>query len=157
MTSLPDLVGRWCKRPARLGIALVAAIVVAVAFWAPAVRLELRRSFTRLPTQYAELYFVGAPVIRPYGARSAADVSVTLVDHGATGRDYELRFTLTNPAGAVVSTTAAALPARPEVPATVRQWLKIPDRDPTGPYLVQVALTGQPQTLHYRIDHKGGS
>jgi hypothetical protein len=159
MTRLPDLVGRWVQRrvPVRAIVALAAVIVVAVASWTPAVRLELRRSFTRLPTEYAELYFTGAPAIRPYGARSAAVVSVTLLDHGAADRDYEVRFTLTDPGGAVLSTSVAALRTRPDVPAATVQRLRISARKPAGPYLVAVALTGRPQTLHYRIDSKGNS
>jgi hypothetical protein len=159
MTRRPDPVGRWFQRrsPARLVIALVAVIVVAVVSWTPAVRLELRRSFTRLPTEYAELYFTDAPTVRPYGARSAAVVSVTLVDHGIAARDYQVRFTLIDVSGAVLSTSDATLRTRPEVPAVTEQTLKIAERRPRGPYVVRVALSGHPHTLHYRIDSKGSS
>jgi hypothetical protein len=157
MTRLPDLVGRWFQRRlrARLVITAVSVLVVAAASWTPAVRMELRRSFTRLPTEYAELYFTRTPEIVPYGARSAAVVPVTLVDHGATARDYEVRFTLTDARGAVVSTSTATLHARPEVPAGTLRRMRIAERGRLGPYLVRVTLTGRPQTLHYRIDSKG--
>jgi hypothetical protein len=163
MTRLPDLVGsalisRVRRAPVRLIAAATVLIAVAVAAaWTPAVRLELRRSFTRLPAEYAELWFTGAPAIRPYGARSAAFVAVTLLDHGATARDHEIRFTLTGSGGAVLSSFTAELHTRPEVPAAVTQPLRIGDRRATGPYLVEVALTGRAQTLHYRIDSKGNS
>jgi hypothetical protein len=138
----------------RLLVLSAVIAVVVLAAWVPAVRLELRRSFTRLPTEYTELYFSGVPAIRPYGVRSAAVVAVTLVDHGAAERDFEVRFTLSGPGGAVVSTSTATLRARPNQPAPVLRRLKIPQRTPIGPYLVQVTLTGRPQTLHYRIDTK---
>ena len=159
MTRLPDLVGRWFQRRfrARLVIIAVSVIVVAVASWAPAARMELRQSFTRLPAEYAELYFTRAPAIRPYGARPAAVVPVTLVDHGAAARDYEVRFTLTDARGTVLGTSTATLRTRPEVPATALGRIRITAPGPRGQYLVGVALTGRPQTLHYRIDSKGTS
>ncbi|GAA0540319.1 hypothetical protein GCM10010172_21970 [Paractinoplanes ferrugineus] len=125
-----------------------------VAAWTPAGRLELRRSFTRLPAEYAELYFTGVPAIRPDGAGSAVVVAVTLLEHGAADRDRQVRFTLAGPSGAVLNTSTAALRVRPEVPAAVTQRLPIPGSAPNGSYLVRVALIGQPQTLHYRIDRK---
>ena len=130
---------------------VIAAVVVAST---PAGRAELRRSFTRIPTEYAELYFTGVPAVGPNGIGSAAVVAVTLLDHGAAEREFQVRFTLTRPSGAVVSTSTAALRARPEVPAAVTQRLPVPHRRRTDPYLVQVALIGQPQTLHYLIDSK---
>ena len=159
MTRLPGLVGRWFQRRfrARLAITLVAVIVTAVASWTPAVRMELRRSFTRLPTEYAELYFTRAPAIRPSGARSAAVVPVTLVVHGDGVRDYQIRFTLTDGRGTVLGSSAATLRTRPNVPATAVGRIRITTRGPLGAYLVGVALTGRPQTLHYRIDSKGTS
>ncbi|MEU4238181.1 hypothetical protein [Actinoplanes sp. NPDC026619] len=135
-------------------LALPVLIAAVVAAWTPAGRLELRRSFTRMPSEYAELYFTGVPVIQPSGTTSAAVVSVTLLDHGAAERDFQVRFTLTGPSGAVVSSATAPLRARPEVPADVLRRLTIPGRARTGRYLVHVSLIGQPQTLHYRIDSK---
>jgi hypothetical protein len=141
--------------PARFAVPLAVLLVAVVAAaWTPAVRLELRRSFTRMPAEYAELYFTGAPAIRPYGTRSAAVVAVTLLDHGAAGRDFEVRFTLTRPTGAVVRTATATVHAQPEVPTAVQRRLTLPGRASTGSYLVQVDLPGHPQTLHYRIDPK---
>jgi len=145
--------GRAGRMPARL-LVLAAVIAVAVAALTPAVRLELRRSFTRLPSEYVELYFTAVPALRPYGKGSVAVVAVSLLDHGAAERDYQVRFTLTRTSGAAVSTSTAPLHTRPEQPAAVLVRLKIPDRTATGPYLVQVALIGRPQTLHYRIDSK---
>ncbi len=145
----------WLKSvPGRFLVPLLVIVVAAVAAWTPAGRLELRRSFTRMPTGYAELYFTGVPVIRPYGTGSAAVVAVDLLDHGAAARDFEIRFTLTPQSGAVVRTSTAVLHARPERPVAVLRRLTIPDLTATGPYLVQVVLTGHPQTLHYRIDSK---
>ena len=149
----PSAAGRSGWRFARFLI-LPAVIVVVAAALTPLGRTELRRSFTRMPTEYAELYFTGVPVVRPYGRRSAAVVAVTLLDHGAAGRDFQVRFTLAGPSGAMVSTSTAAFHARPEVPVAVLRRLRIPHRTSSGPYLVQVALIGQPQTLHYRIDSK---
>jgi hypothetical protein len=141
--------------PVRFLVALaLAATALVVAAATPAVRVELRRSFTRMPAEYAELSFTGVPAIRPYGTRSAAVVAVTLLDHGAADRDFAVRFTLARPGGAVLRTATAAIRARPEEPAGVVRRLTVPGRSPTGPYLVAVALIGHPQTLHYRIENK---
>jgi hypothetical protein len=154
------------RRRSPLGVrsvaaALVAAVVVTIAWVTPAVRLELRRSFTRLPTQYTELYFTQEPTLERSSAGYVAIVPVSVVSHGFGVRAYAIDVSLTADGGQVLDASTVRIEARSDVPtgtiAHLRPQANIGIPAPSGTparspsYVVRVALVGQPQSLHYRL------
>jgi len=136
----------------RVIAALVITAIVAVAvpaLWAlPAVRLVLRQSFTRLLTPYTELYFTTDPA----ADGTTAVVPLTVVEHGPDAATLRLRVWLATPAdpngtGTGAGTTVT-LRSAPGHPAETVVRLPLPS---SGGAVVEVALLGTSQGLHYRL------
>ncbi|MHB9861080.1 hypothetical protein [Streptomyces sp. YIM S03343] len=136
------------RRPAvavrTLVVVLLALVVGAVSVsLIPAVRHELRSSFTRLPSSYTELYFTSAPAV----GNSQVSVPVSVVGHGAGARTYQLRVWLESPIGRTAASTTATLTGRPG--ARTSTVAHLPLR--RGPAVVHVALRGHPESLQFRL------
>lgn len=128
----------------RWAAAVLTVVVVAVAAWStPAVRRELRASYTRLPSPSTEMYFTRAPAVE----HATAVVPVSLIDHGASTATYRLRVWLESSNGRVMASATTMLAPRPDVltPTVVRLPLR------KGSVVVHVALLGHVQTLHFRL------
>ncbi|MFF4693521.1 hypothetical protein [Streptomyces sp. NPDC001307] len=139
-------------RGPRAAAAIAALLVlVTVACTVPWVRHELRASFTRLPSTYTELYFDGTPHV----VHGTAVVPVTVVAHGAAPRTYQLRVWLATASGRTELSRTVGLAPRAEVPLRTTVRLPYPRAGHGGAarLVVHVALLGQPQTLHYTLDH----
>ncbi|GAA2638021.1 hypothetical protein [Paractinoplanes durhamensis] len=120
--------------------------VMAVLALLPGVRLELRRSFTRLPTEYTELYFPRSPTV----TNAVIQVPVSLVHHGAAPYTYAVKIAVAAVPGTAEPVTAStAVRARPdEVAGTTFEFA--PPAAATG-LLITVTLADHPQSLHYRL------
>jgi len=129
------------------------AVLVTIALAVPRVRLELRRSYTRLPAEYTELYFGKDPSLERTPSGYLAIVPVSVVRHGTGATRYALDLSLSTGDGQVVDSSTVTVDAEPEVPvATVVRLGPVPSRFASGATVVQVSLAGHPQTLHYRLD-----
>jgi len=127
-------------------LVITAAVAVAVpALWAlPAVRLVLRQSFTRLPTPYTELYFTANPA----ADGTTAVVPLTVVEHGPDAATLRLRVWLATSADPNGAGTTVTLRSAPGHPAETVVRLPLPS---SGGAVVEVALLGTSQGLHYRL------
>lgn len=139
---------RTRRRPKAFAVVVLLVLAVAVALAFPAVRQELRQSFTALPASYTELYFTEAPAVEG----GTAVVPVSLVPHGTDGRDYDVRVWLRAPDGRVTADTTTTVAAEPGEPARTVARLPLPDGATGDGTVVHVALTGLEQTLHFRLD-----
>ncbi|WP_059010405.1 hypothetical protein [Streptomyces specialis] len=129
-------------------VALVAAVVgVAAALAVPAVRDELRNSFTRLPSEYAELYFTALPTVEG----TTAVVPVTLADHHTGTGSYRLRVWLESADGEITASDTITVVPEGDTPAP--SVIRLPMRG--DPVAVGVELLGHDQTLHYRFETGG--
>ena len=140
-----------------LSIAAILGLGVAVAV-SPGVRLELRRSFTRLPSQYTELYLAQKPTVSHAARHDVVKVTVALVHHGTAPEAYAVQVagkytgsartwqkaSKTVPAAPdqVITTTFRLTPPRAKAPAATK-------KRPT--YRVTVTLAGHPQSLHFLL------
>ncbi|MEU6950194.1 hypothetical protein ABZ957_33990 [Streptomyces sp. NPDC046316] len=122
-------------------LAVVVAAVVAVA--TPAVRKELKQSFSPVPTRYTELYFASAPVV----AGDSVIVPVTVDDRGPGERTHQLRISVEASDGSTTATTTTALDPSPDAPATAVSRLPLS----AGSVIVRVALLDGSQSLHFRL------
>ncbi|MCH5673550.1 hypothetical protein [Streptomyces gilvus] len=131
--------------PRRIVAAVAVALALAVAAWAtPPVRKELAASFTRLPSEYTELYFTRAPV----AARGTVVVPLSVVEHGPHPSPYRLRVQLVTAAGRTTATTTLTLtPRHTDVPQNTTVRLPYVRRAA----VVRVALLDRGQTLHYDL------
>ncbi|GAB2700509.1 hypothetical protein GCM10010442_17970 [Kitasatospora kifunensis] len=123
---------------------VVAAAIAGPLLWAqPAVRLALRQTFTQIPANYDELYFTQLPTT----AGGQAVIPLSVVQHGTPTPNLQLRVSLTTSGGTVTGSSTVTLVPKPDtaVDTTVRLPLTEPDA------VVQVALLGHDQTLHYRF------
>jgi hypothetical protein len=132
----------------RRSIAVVLPVVVSLLAFLPGVRFELRRSFTRLPSEYTELYFPGQPA----ATGSTVSVPVALVHHGAAPRTYEVEIVLTPGEGLQAVTASKSVRADPEEVTSTTFQLARPTKATT--LLVSVTLADLPQSLHYRLSVK---
>ncbi|MFE5488016.1 hypothetical protein [Streptomyces sp. NPDC056527] len=122
-------------------LAVVVAVVVAVA--TPAIRKELKQSFSPVPARYTELYFTRAPVVEG----DSVLVPITVDDRGPGVRTHELRVSVEASDGRTTASTTTALTPRPDTPASAVS--KLPLR--TGSVVVRVALLDSSQSLHFRL------
>ncbi|WP_441245657.1 hypothetical protein [Kitasatospora sp. McL0602] len=133
--------------PRRAGtavLAVLAAVGLGAACWSvPAVRTELRQSFTEQDKVYAELFFTTLPTFE--GATVVVPVAVT--DHGEGAKGYQLAVTLESPSGQAVDSTTVKIAARYGAPVVT--VVKLQAKSEVA--MVRVALVGHPQTLHYRF------
>jgi hypothetical protein len=122
----------------------IATTAIAVCFNASLYRI-MRQSFTRMPTTYTELYFTRTPTTR----RGEVAVPVSLVRHGSGEVPYRLRVSLVAADGRVTTTTIVTVAAKPGAQAgTV---VRLPVR--RHAVIVNVALLGHTQAVHYRLDN----
>ena len=140
---------RRLKWFASAALALIA--LVAVAF-SPAARAQLRESFTRLPSEYTELYFSSDPALTGTGASASVRVPVTLVHHGAATQSFTVRVTITAMSRGAATTGETLLPGIPGAAASAVLTIRVPD--PAAAYVVDVTLPGHSQALHFRLDTK---
>jgi hypothetical protein len=127
---------------------ILPVVVITLLAFLPGVRFELRRSFTRLPNEYTELYFPKQPT----ATGSTVAVPVAVVHHGAAPRTYEIEVVLTPGKGIQAVTASKSVRAAPdEVTDTVLQLAR-PKKATT--FLVTVTLADLPQSLHYRLSVK---
>jgi hypothetical protein len=123
-------------------VAVLAAVVAAAALCGlPAVRKQLRESFTRMPDGYEELYFTSTPTV----SGDTALVPITLRDHGTATTTYRVRAWLRSGTGPVTAVDTASITPRPDAGAVLRL------RPFHGPATVYVELLGHTQTLHFRL------
>jgi hypothetical protein len=123
-------------------VLVLALIVVATV---PAARRQLRESFTRLPTEYTELYFTAEPSVS--GARIT--VPVGLLHHGANSGSYVVRAQVSTADGQAGPAAEKDLTAQPEIAGTVVLTVASPGESTA--YVVNVTLPGHTQTLQYRL------
>ncbi|MDT9692812.1 hypothetical protein Q5762_31745 [Streptomyces sp. P9(2023)] len=126
-------------------LAVVVAVVVAVS--TPAVRKELKQSFSPVPAQYTELYFTRAPVV----AGGSVLVPVSVDDRGPGDRTHRLRVSVEAADGRTTASTTTALTPRSDAPASAVSQLPLP----TGSVIVRVALLDSSQSLHFRLPAQG--
>jgi hypothetical protein len=126
-------------------LAAVLVVVATVATW-PAVRQELRVSFTRTPVQYVELFFTTTPSVTRQGT---VRVPVTLVHHGAIPAPYVVRARLLTESSATPAVASTVVTADARTIVTV--VLLLPAPRATGPRTVVVELVGRAENLHYRL------
>lgn len=132
----------------RLAMVLVAVVaVVAATAASPGLRRELRASFTRLPSEFTEVYFASAPWRD--GAGGLIRVPVSIVHHGAAPESLTVRASVTRDDARQVATAAVA--ARPGAVTTATLAVPAPGERGAADYLIEVSLPGRPQTLHYRL------
>lgn len=135
--------------------ALTFAILIALAGIVPAIRRELRRSFTRLPARYTELYFTRSPYLQPSQGGLAAVVPVSVVDHDRGPTTHRIIVWITTAAGPIAARSTTTLEVRRGRPASTVVRLPIAGsgraRVPLGSRVVFVALAGHRQRLHYRL------
>ncbi|MEY9839940.1 hypothetical protein [Streptacidiphilus sp. EB103A] len=146
--NVPPRLRRGGHSRASVGVRMIAvlltAVVVAIAAWStPAVRQQLRASFTRLPSPYTELYFTRAPSIE----HALAVVPVSLVDHGTGTGTYSVKVWLEGSDGRVTASTTTTLVPQPDVPVSTVVRLA----PPRGAFVVHVELLGHTQKLHFRL------
>ncbi|MDQ1050198.1 hypothetical protein [Streptomyces sp. V4I2] len=126
---------------------ILVVIVAVVAVLTPAVRRELRQSFTQMPTRYTELYFTRLPTVE----HDVAVVPVSLVDHGSGSRTYRIQVRLATSDGRFTASTVTNLAPRPGVPTPVVARLPLS----SDSAVVHVALLDHRQTLHFRLSARG--
>ncbi|MEU0407439.1 hypothetical protein ABZ307_06350 [Streptomyces griseorubiginosus] len=125
-------------------VLLVILVVCAVTVWVtPAVRRELRESFTRLPSSYTELYFPSAPSVE----QAQVLVPISVVGHGDSERTYRLRVWLESSDGRTTASTATTLAGRLDAPVSTVVHLPLP----RGAVTVHVRLLDHSETLHFRL------
>ncbi|GLW33446.1 hypothetical protein [Actinoplanes regularis] len=147
------MTGAWRSPGAWLGLvgALLLALVAAAAV-SPAVRAELRASFTRLPSEYTELYFTRTPSIGGTARAPVVTVPVSLMRHGAADITFTVRVVVTaRNKGTAQPAVEKTVDASPGTAASVSFDVKVA-RDTA--YVVDVTLPGHSQTLHYLLDTK---
>lgn len=130
-------------------ILLVALLAVAVS---PGLRAQLRMSFTRLPSEYTELYFTADPVLAGTVQRPVIEVSVAVLHHGRAAEPFTVRVTVTSASSATGPAVEKALTGDPEKPEPIEVTFAVPGRNTA--YDVRVALVGLPQTLQFRLETK---
>ena len=153
---MPDAVAPARRDPHRrttvrlrafIALLVAGAVAVVVLVSNPAVRQELRQSFSPVPSQYTELYFTRSPVI----AGKTAIVPVSVVDHGGVERTHRLRVWLESPAGRITASTTTTLTPRADEPAST--VARLPLHGDSG--VVHVSLPDLDQTLHFRVGGGG--
>lgn len=130
-------------------VALAIGVGVPLLWSRPAVPLALHQSFTRLPTTYTELYFTRPPA----AGHGEAVVPISLVIHGSREAPARLRVWLSAAGGKATATTTVTLAAKPETQVTTVVRLPLEGRS----VIVNVALLGNTQMLHFRLDHSAPS
>ncbi|MFF9011752.1 hypothetical protein ACF09C_02100 [Streptomyces sp. NPDC014870] len=126
-------------------LAVVVAVTVALA--TPAIREELKQSFSPVPAAYTELYFTSDPVVRG----DSVLVPVSVDDHGPGERTHRLRVSVEASDGSTTASTTTALTPGPDAPASAVSRLPLQD----GSVIVRVALLDSGQSLHYRLPAEG--
>jgi len=131
------------RRRRRLVLVMLLVLVVAVVgvLVTPAARRELRASFTRLPSSYSELYFTSAPSV----AHGHVVVPVSVVRHGGGNGTYGLRVWLVSSTGRTTASTTLTVRSQDRTSTAVRLPLA------KGAQVVNVALLGHPESLHFRV------
>ncbi|WP_436525449.1 hypothetical protein [Actinoplanes sp. HUAS TT8] len=137
------------KLLARFVPVLVVALVLIAAGVSPGVRTMLRESFTRMPTEYTELYFTAEPSLTGTGAKARIAVPIGLLHHGASTSSYVVRAQVSTPDGQAGPAAEKDLTARPETPDTVMLTVTAPGSATS--YDVKVTLPGHEQTLQFRL------
>ena len=138
-------VGAWPS--VVLSLAIVVSVLVS---WStPAVRQVLRQSVIRLPTTYTELHFTRTPAM----GRGEAVVPISLVMHGSHEAPRRLHIWLATVGGQVTATTTVTVTAKPNT--TAGTVVRLPLQG--NAVIVNVALLGHAQTLHYRLDRSAPS
>jgi hypothetical protein len=122
-------------------VVLALMAVTAAALLVPAVRAQVRESFTRMPDPYQELYFPRMPSVD----NGVAVVPVSLRDHSQTVRTYRIRAWLRSADGTNGVPQTTTLIPRPDASAVLRLRLR------SGPATVWVQLLGPSQTLHFQL------
>jgi hypothetical protein len=143
---------RYLKRFAPPALVLIA---LSAATLSPYVRTQLRESFTRLPSEYTELYFSTDPALTGTGASSSVRVPVSLVHHGAAAKSFIVRATITANTGGAAATGETILSGVPGEVASAVLVVRVPRR--AAAYVVGVTLPGYAQALHFRLDPKDAS
>ncbi|WP_175647703.1 hypothetical protein [Streptomyces cyaneochromogenes] len=118
-------------------------VVVVVAASTPAIRKELRQSFSPVPSQYTELYFTHSPTI----ARNTAIIPISVVDHGAAEGKHRLRVWLEASDGRTTASTTTTFARRPD--ALTETVARLPLQE--GSVVVHVTLLGRDESLHFRL------
>jgi hypothetical protein len=139
------------RRRKRLAAGALAVIALLAAGFSPAARTGLRESFTRMPSEYTELYFGSTePTLTGAGAAASVLVPVSLLHHGAAPQSFTVRAAITAVGGGAAATGATVLAGVPGRVASAVLTLRVPGR--ATAYVVDVTLPGHPQALHFRLD-----
>ncbi|MFE5628965.1 hypothetical protein ACFQ69_18920 [Streptomyces sp. NPDC056470] len=126
-------------------LAVVVAVVVALA--TPAVRAELKQSFSPVPTPYTELYFTSAPVV----TGDSVLVQVTVDDRGPGVRTHRLLVSVQASDGRTTASATTTLTPRDDAPASAVS--RLPLRE--GSVIVRVELLDSSESLHFRLPAQG--
>lgn len=139
-------------------LVLVTAIVATLAWTTPAVRLEVRRSFTQVPSEFTELYFTQKPALERSTIGFTAVVPLSIVRHGTHPHTYGVVVSIATASGHIRASSTIRLGVRPGVPTPT--VIRLPAGEPadasgteqvSGGLVVFVALPDQQQRLHYRL------
>lgn len=138
------------RRLVRFAPVLVVVLALIAAAVSPGLRTTLRESFTRMPSEYTELYFTAEPSLSGTGTAARITVPVGLLHHGAKTGTYVVRAQVSIADGKTGPAAEKDLTAVPETPDTAVLTVSVPGKATS--YDLTVTLPGHSQTLQYRLE-----